>query len=201
VRVHIETKLVRSATDREAPLRFSAAANVMTALSAVTADAPDGTVMLHAAATVHAENRAWLVQLLSIASLLQHLKAEQASADFAKAVQGEPDQSEMPGAGPRHEPGDLLNSAAMFQQAGARDPVAADDFVGVQKMLRGMTVGRVGASDDGLTIELDAPAEHPAKLITVRNQHPDLGHGVLQLLQLHGWRTRPALPNSRRSSI
>ena len=46
----------------------------------------------------------------------------------------------------------------------------------------------------GLTIDLDDPPDHPAKLITVRNQHPNLGHGVLQLLQL------PPLENGSRAA-
>src|SRR4051794_12109494 len=60
-RVHIETTFVRAAKDREALLRVSSAANVMTALSAITADPEEGTATLHGAATVHAENRSWLV--------------------------------------------------------------------------------------------------------------------------------------------
>src|SRR5262249_13708138 len=105
-----------------------------------------------------------------------------------------PDEPEMPGTGGRREPDDLLNSAAMFEQAGTRDPLGTDDFTGVQKMLRTMPVGQVAASSDGLTIDLDDPPDHPAKLITVRNQHPNLGHGVLQLLQL------PPLENTSRAA-
>lgn len=183
-RIHIETPLVRKAGDARRLLQFSALANTMTTLGAVTADPAEQRVVMHTAATVHGENRPWLGKLLSVAALLQLLKAEQTSSQFAEAVGGEPDQTEMPGRGVRPQPDDMLASASMLQQAGARDPFANGDFAAARKMLRDMPARDITASDEGVTIELRDPPDYPARLVVVRNQHPDLGYGLLQLLHL-----------------
>jgi hypothetical protein len=185
-RVFIETDLAEGAPDDPKVEQLVSIANAMTALYAMRVDRSSGRVVLTSSALVHGGNAAWMPRLLSMAALLQLLKAEGSAEPFEAATGAKVAASEHP-SGVREEPDDMLNSAGLFVQAGQKQPFTGDDLKRLRKMDRmsspwptwnisgDAAVARMGV--DGVPGEVSL-------LLTLEAPHPDLGNGVLQLLQL-----------------
>jgi hypothetical protein len=191
VRVHAATDLLQGVAEGSATAERVSALNRFCSLSALVWDAPAGEVALHAAATIHPGNAAWLEPLFASTITLQVAEAHGQLEEWARHLEAQPAVSDHPTNGHRKEPDERLDviETVFGKVGGSHSPFTGEDFLATLQM-EGAPWTSASAMGVGFTADLPfldlADSAGTAATITASAEarHPILGYGALVRLAL-----------------
>jgi hypothetical protein len=185
-KVHAETDFLKY-PERSASVETSLTVGMMTAsMSGLVADRQARTINLYCNAFVHEENLFWLVSLLQTAILLQNHDATTKAYPLAHELGWEPTGSSHPTSGIRTEKDSMLDFVDPVVILAGMKPVEAispDMFHGMSSDLSNSGL-ICTADDDGLSAFVPFGGGDALFRATIRDEHPELGHGFLLSLSL-----------------
>lgn len=117
-RLNAETALLEGLDTGAGTLKEISALNELADLSSLALESPSGRLLFHANAYLHAGNR-WMLQEVKGAIALQAAHAHELSGHLQREIGGRVAESSHPESGPRGEPDNMLDVAAVFKEQGS----------------------------------------------------------------------------------
>jgi hypothetical protein len=196
-KVHAETdflKIQKPSADLDA---FLALVAKMTSLNGYIVFKKEKRIKLRCNALIHSNNRSWLGQLFSLASIMQVVEAETICDVIAEKFEIQPDHSCHPQLGPRQEMDGMLNLLNQWVIPEGQKPMSGiseaefnhvsqmlnNQNIYVSQMLNNQNIFST-ASPSGLTAYIPFGCDVSLLQVNANQPHPRLGNGILFRLSL-----------------
>jgi hypothetical protein len=153
---------------------------------ALRLDMAERRVRLCSSVLLHEQNANWLVPHFAGLAIIQPIDAQIRAHQWAEILGGTPDESSHPASGVRTQSDDMLNIIKAIYRPQGEDPsrwIASNEFEQVTALLRNGDIFAMNGKT-GLTAEVSFGDDSALIRASGDQPHPQLGNGVLLLLQL-----------------